>query len=155
MEETEFIWMDGKFVKWKDAKVHVLTHTLHYGLGVFEGVRFYNTGKGPAVFRLNDHTRRLFNSAKKAMMNVPFTEEDITYAILETIRKNSIKEGYIRPIFFYGYGKMGLDPHGAPVNVSVAAWGSCQLFDSRMAMGLLPWRLSYKSQDIKFYKAAS
>lgn len=122
MEPTEFIWMDGKFVKWKDAKIHVLTHTLHYGLGVFEGIRFYETDKGPAVFRLKDHTKRLFHGAKKAMMKVPFTEEEINKAILETIRKNKLKSGYIRPIFFYGYGKMGLDPKGAPVNCSIAVW---------------------------------
>ncbi len=122
MESTEFIWMDGKFVKWKDAKIHVLTHTLHYGLGVFEGIRFYKTDKGPAVFRLKDHTERLFNGAKKAMMKVPFTKEEINKVIIETVRKNNIRSGYIRPIFFYGYGKMGLDPHGAPVNVSIAVW---------------------------------
>ena len=122
MKETEFIWMDGKLVPWKDAKIHVLTHTLHYGLGAFEGIRFYETDKGPAVFRLKDHTKRLFNGAKKALMEVPYSEEEINNAILETIRKNNIKAGYIRPIFFYGYGKMGLDPHGAPVNVSIAVW---------------------------------
>jgi branched-chain amino acid aminotransferase len=122
MEETEFIWMDGKFVKWQDAKIHVLTHTLHYGLGVFEGLRFYETEKGPAVFRLKDHTKRLFNGAKKAMMNVPFSEDDINEAILEAVRRNKITNGYIRPIFFYGYGKMGLDPNGAPVNCSIAVW---------------------------------
>ena len=122
MDETKYIWMDGKFVDWKDAKIHILTHTLHYGLGVFEGIRFYETPKGPAVFRLKDHTRRLFNGAKKAYMDVPYTEEQINKAIVETIRKNEVKAGYIRPIFFYGYGKMGLDPHGAPVNVSIAVW---------------------------------
>jgi len=122
MDETEFIWMDGKLVKWQDAKVHVLTHTLHYGLGVFEGVRFYETDKGPAVFRLKDHTKRLFNGAKEAMMEVPYTEQQINEATLETIRENNVKAGYIRPLIFYGYGKMGLDPHGAPVNVSIAVW---------------------------------
>lgn len=122
MDATKFIWMDGKFVDWKDAKIHVLCHTLHYGLGVFEGIRFYETPKGPAVFRLQDHIRRLFNGAKKAFMNVPYTEEEINKAIVETIRKNKIKAGYIRPIFFYGYGKMGLDPHGAELNASIAVW---------------------------------
>lgn len=122
MEETKYIWMDGKFVDWKDAKIHVLTHTLHYGLGVFEGIRFYDTPKGPAVFRLQDHTRRLFNGAKRCYMQVPFSEGEINKAICETIKKNSISAGYIRPIFYYGYGKMGLDPHGAPVNASIAVW---------------------------------
>lgn len=122
MEGTEYIWMDGKLVEWDKAKVHVLTHTLHYGLGVFEGIRFYETGKGPAVFRLNDHTKRLFHGAKKAFMKVPYTEEQINAAVLETVRANKIKSGYIRPILFYGYGKMGLDPHGAPVNAAIAVW---------------------------------
>lgn len=122
MEETKFIWMDGKLVPWKDAKVHVLTHTLHYGLGVFEGIRFYETPKGPAVFRLKDHIKRLFDGAGKAFMKIPYTEEQINEAILKTVKENVVKTGYIRPIFFYGYGKMGLDPHGAPVNCSIAVW---------------------------------
>ncbi len=122
MDETKFIWMDGKLVPWKDAKVHVLTHTLHYGLGVFEGIRFYDTPKGPAVFRLKDHTKRLFEGAKSSFMKVPFTEEQINNAVLKTIKENGIKAGYIRPLIYYGYGKMGLDPHGAPVNCSIAVW---------------------------------
>ncbi|MCK5282686.1 MAG: branched-chain amino acid transaminase [Nanoarchaeota archaeon] len=122
MKETKYIWMDGKLVPWKDAKVHVLCHSLHYGLGVFEGIRFYETDKGPAVFRLKDHIKRLFDGAKKTFMEVPFSEEEISQAVIETIAKNEIKEGYVRPIFFYGYGKMGLDPHGAPVNISIAVW---------------------------------
>jgi len=122
MEETEFIWMDGKFVKWKDAKIHVITHTFHYGGGVFEGIRFYETDKGPAIFRLKDHTDRLFRSAKAFEMDVPFTKEEINKATLETIKINKLKAGYIRPIIFFGYGKMGLNPKGAPVNVSIAVW---------------------------------
>ncbi|MFH1396883.1 MAG: branched-chain amino acid transaminase [archaeon] len=122
MEETKFIWMDGKLVPWKEAKVHVLTHTLHYGLGIFEGVRFYKTDKGPAVFRLKDHTTRLFNGAKTAFMDVPYTEVEINDAILKTIKENKIDAGYIRPIFFYGYGKMGLDPAGADLNCVIAVW---------------------------------
>jgi len=122
MDEVDKIWMDGKLVDWKDAKIHVLCHTLHYGLGVFEGIRFYETPKGPAVFRLKAHIDRLFDGAKKAFMKVPYTKEEISKAILETIKVNKIKTGYIRPIFFYGYGKMGLDPHGAPVNCSIAVW---------------------------------
>ena len=122
MDEVDKIWMDGKLVPWKDAKVHVLTHTLHYGLGVFEGIRFYETPKGPAVFRLKEHVDRLFDGAEKSFMKVPFSKEEISKAILETIKVNGTKAGYIRPIFFYGYGKMGLDPHGAPVNCSIAIW---------------------------------
>jgi len=122
MEETEFIWMDGKLVKWKEAKVHVLCHTFHYGGGVFEGERFYETDKGPAVFRLKDHTDRLFRSAEAFEMEIPFSKEEINKAVLETIKVNKINAGYIRPIIYFGYGKMGLNPKGAPVNVSIAVW---------------------------------
>lgn len=122
MEETEFIWMDGKLVKWNEAKIHVLTHTMHYGAGVFEGERFYETDKGPAVFRLKEHTDRLFRSAESFEMKIPFSKEEINKATLETIKANNIPSGYIRPIAFFGYGKMGLNPKGAPVNVSIAVW---------------------------------
>lgn len=114
--------MDGKFVKWVDAKIHVLTHTLHYGGGVFEGIRCYSTDKGPAIFRGKDHVRRMFNSAKLIGMKIPFSFNEIFNAMKETIRKNKISECYIRPIAFYGYGKMGLSPIGAPVNVAIAVW---------------------------------
>ena len=122
MEATKYIWMDGKLVDWDDAKVHVLTHTLHYGMGVFEGIRFYETDNGPAVFKLQEHTKRLFNGAKRIFMDVPYTEEEFNKAIIETISKNEVKSGYIRPLLFYGYGKMGLDPHGAPIRASIAVW---------------------------------
>jgi len=122
MDETDFIWMDGKLVPWKDAKIHVLCHTMHYGGGVFEGVRFYDTDKGPAVFRLKDHTDRLFRSAEAFEMKVPFSKEEINKATLETISKNKVKAGYIRPIVFFGYGKMGLNPVGADLNVAIAVW---------------------------------
>ena len=122
MEETKFIWMDGKFVAWKDAKIHVLTHTLHYGAGVFEGIRCYETAKGTAVFRLKDHIDRLYYSADTLKMKIPFSKEEFTEAVKETVRKNSLKAGYIRPICFFGYGKMGLNPAGAPVNCSIAVW---------------------------------
>ncbi len=122
MEETEFIWMDGKMIPWKDAKIHVLSHTLHYGGGVFEGVRFYNTSKGPAVFRLKEHTKRLFNSSKSFQMKVDFTEEEINNAIIETVKINKVESGYIRPLIFFGYGKMGLNPAGADINIVIAVW---------------------------------
>ena len=122
MEETEFIWMDGKFVAWKDAKIHVLTHTLHYGAGVFEGIRFYKTDKGPAVFRLKEHIERMYKSADCIKMKIPFSKEDFIKAIIETVKKNKVHAGYIRPICFFGYGKMGLNPEGAPVNCSIAVW---------------------------------
>ena len=114
--------MDGKLRHWKDAKVHVLTHSLHYGSGVFEGIRYYSTDNGSAVFRLSDHISRLFSSANTINMQIPFSEEEIVAAVIETVRINEIKSGYIRPIAFFGYGKMGLKPEGAPVNVSIAVW---------------------------------
>jgi len=122
MLETKYIWMDGKLRHWKDAKVHVLTHSLHYGSGVFEGIRYYSTDNGSAVFRLSDHISRLFNSANTINMQIPFSEEEIVAAVIETVKINEIKSGYIRPIAFFGYGKMGLKPEGAPVNVSIAVW---------------------------------
>jgi len=114
--------MDGKLTDWKDAKVHVLTHSLHYGSGVFEGIRYYSTVNGSAVFRLGDHISRFFRSANAIDMKIAFSEEEIVAAVIETVRVNEIKSGYIRPIVFFGYGKMGLKPGGAPVNVSIAVW---------------------------------
>lgn len=122
MEETQKIWMDGKLVDWQDAKIHVLTHTFHYGGGVFEGIRFYETSKGPAVFRLKEHIQRLFDSAVPFRMNIPFTQEEIEEATKLTVRVNQVQSGYIRPIVYYGYGKMGLAIQGAVVNVSIAVW---------------------------------
>jgi branched-chain amino acid aminotransferase len=122
LKPTKLIWMDGKLVPWKDANVHVLTHTLHYGLGVFEGIRCYKTAKGPAVFRLKDHMKRLENSAKLVGMKLPYSVSKLVEATKETIRANKIAECYIRPIAFYGYGVMGLNPEGAPVNVAIAVW---------------------------------
>src|SRR6202163_2852787 len=120
--ESEKIWMDGELVNWSDAKIHILTHTLHYGCGVFEGIRAYSTPPGPAVFRLTDHIIRLFNSAKIFMINVPFTVEQMIDATKETVRVNGLPECYIRPIVYLGYGEMGLNPLPCPVNVSIAVW---------------------------------
>jgi len=119
---TKLIWMDGKLVPWEKANVHVLTHTLHYGLGVFEGIRCYETDKGSAVFRLKDHIRRLENSAKLVGMKLPYSAEQLASAVKQTIKANEIEECYIRPIAFYGYGVMGLNPKGSPVNVAIAVW---------------------------------
>jgi len=119
---SDKIWMDGRFVDWDDANVHILTHTLHYGLGVFEGVRCYDTARGSAVFRLEDHTKRLFDSAKILGMEIPFTEDQINEAIKETIRINGLKECYIRPIVFLGDEKRGLNCIGCSVRVAIAVW---------------------------------
>lgn len=122
MEPTEFIWMDGKLVPWADAKIHVISHTLHYGAGAFEGIRCYETDKGPAIFRLKEHMDRLYYSASKINMKVPFSQEELTKAVIETTKVNKLKSGYIRPLIFYGYGKMGVNPAGAPVNCTIAVW---------------------------------
>ncbi|MBE9528345.1 MAG: branched-chain amino acid transaminase [Proteobacteria bacterium] len=123
MVEAKKIWMDGHLVDWAEANVHVMTHALHYGLGVFEGVRCYATkGGGGAIFRLEEHTERLFASAHIVMLDIPFTKEEINMAVVETLKANSLSEGYIRPIAFLGAGSMGLLPKDNPVNVAIAAW---------------------------------
>ena len=120
---TEKIWMDGELVDWADATVHVLTHTMHYGSGVFEGVRAYPTSRGVAVFRLREHIRRLFASAKVFMIDIPFTEDQVVEASREVVRVNGLHDGcYLRPIVYLGYGEMGLNPLPCPVNVAIAAW---------------------------------
>jgi len=117
------IWLDGHFVDWSEARVHVLTHTLHYGLGVFEGIRCYRTADGrSAVFRLGDHLRRLYDSAHINLMKVPFAREKLEEACLETLRQNELPEGYLRPLVFIGDGEMGLNPGGNAIRVSVIAW---------------------------------
>jgi branched-chain amino acid aminotransferase len=120
---TEKIWMDGELVDWADATVHVLNHTMHYGSGVFEGIRAYPTSRGVAVFRLSDHIRRLFASAKIFMIDVPFTVDQIIDATRDLVRVNGLNDGcYLRPLIYLGYGEMGLNPLPCPINVSIAAW---------------------------------
>lgn len=114
--------MDGRFVDWDDAKIHVLTHALHYATAVFEGIRCYSTDRGPAVFRLKDHVNRLFNSAKIYTMKIPYAMEELCKAVKDTIKVNKIKECYIRPIVYYAYGEMGLNPLKNPVSVAIAVW---------------------------------
>ena len=117
-----FIWHDGKLVPWREATTHVLTHSLHYGLAVFEGVRAYNTQIGTAIFRLKEHTDRLFNSAHIYRMAMPYSREQLMEAQREVVRANNLESCYIRPIAFYGSEKMGVSPKGAAVHVSIAAW---------------------------------
>lgn len=116
------IWFDGKWVDWRDAKVHVLTHTLHYGMGVFEGVRAYKTDSGPAIFRLQEHTDRLFNSAKIMAMNIGFSKDEINQAQRDAVTKNNLNSAYIRPMCFYGSEGMGLRADGLKVHTIIAAW---------------------------------
>src|SRR5690554_6122779 len=122
LETVDKIWMDGELVDWADAKVHILTHALHYGSGVFEGIRAYATDRGPAIFRLEEHIKRLFDSAKIYMIDVPFTYDELVAATIETVRVNNVESCYIRPLVYLGYGEMGLNPLPCPVNVSVAVW---------------------------------
>lgn len=134
----EEIWLDGKFVPWADANVHVLTHTLHYGLGVFEGIRCYAGSDGrSAVFRLPEHIRRLYDSAKINLMEIPYPAEELGEAVLESLRRNDLAEGYIRPIAFIGDGAMGLHPGDNPVRVAVIAWAwGKYLGDDGVARGI-------------------
>ncbi|WP_430228578.1 branched-chain amino acid transaminase [Nitrosomonas communis] len=116
------IWLDGKMVPWRDATTHVLTHTLHYGMGVFEGLRAYQTSKGPAIFRLVEHTDRLFNSAHIFRMTIPFDKATLMQAQKEVVKQNHLESGYIRPIVFYGAEAMGLSAKNLSVHVAIAAW---------------------------------
>ena len=122
-EKGKFIWLDGKLIDWNQAQIHVLTHTLHYGLGVFEGIRCYKCqDKRSAVFRLKDHIRRLFDSAQAMMLEIPFSKDQIYQAVIETLKTNGQKEAYIRPIVFIGDGTMGLYPGENPIRVSIITW---------------------------------
>ncbi len=116
------IWMDGKLIDWRDAKIHVLTHTLHYGMGVFEGVRAYKTVDGTAIFRLREHTQRLFNSAKIFQMEVPFDQATILEAQLEVVRANKLESCYLRPLIWIGSEKLGVSAKGNTIHVAIAAW---------------------------------
>jgi len=126
MQETEKIWFSGELVDWADAKIHVASHGLHYGTGVFEGIRAYATDRGPAVFRLDDHLRRLVNSARLLYMPIPYSLEELRAAVHETIAVNGLDECYVRPIAFYGYGELGVHTGTNPVEVVIMAypWGA-------------------------------
>jgi branched-chain amino acid aminotransferase len=121
-EPVKYVWMSGEFVPWEDAKVHVLTHALHYASAVFEGTRCYNTKKGPAVFRLAEHNKRLINSAKIYRMEIPWTADEINQACLELIRKNELEDCYIRPLVYRGYHSLGVNPFDCPVELAIAVW---------------------------------
>ncbi|MFA1612453.1 branched-chain amino acid transaminase [Halobellus rubicundus] len=124
-EDTDFlntIWQDGSFVDWDDATVHVLAHGLHYGTGVFEGVRCYDTENGPAIFRWEEHLDRFYESTKPYDMEIPYSRDELTQATLELIRREELESCYIRPVAFYGYGSLGVSPKDNPVNVAIAAW---------------------------------
>ena len=116
------IWFNGQLIEWRDAKTHVLTHTLHYGMGVFEGVRAYETAEGPAIFRLQEHTKRLFNSAKILGMKLPYTQDEINQAHIDVVKANNLHSCYFRPMAYYGAAKLGVAPKADDVQVILAAW---------------------------------
>jgi branched-chain amino acid aminotransferase len=148
IQPVDKIWMDGKLLDWEDATVHVLTHALHYGSGAFEGVRAYETSRGPAIFRLSDHVRRLFRSCHVYQMEIPFSQEEVFQAVVDTVRANGLRSCYIRPLVYRGYGEMGLNPLFAPVNVTVACWpwGS-YLGDEGLQKGVRAKISSWKRTD--------
>jgi len=122
IEKTDYIWFNGEFVPWDEAKVHVITHTLHYGSGVFEGIRAYKTDRGTAIFRLGEHLERLRYSCEAIRLELPFPLHELADASTELLRRCRLEQGYIRPLVFNGYGVMGLNPKGSPVDVIIACW---------------------------------
>jgi branched-chain amino acid aminotransferase len=144
-----FIWMDGKMVDWRDAKIHVLTHTLHYGMGVFEGVRAYNTTRGTAIFRLQEHTQRLFNSAKIFQMNLPFSQEQVMQAQKDVVRLNKLESCYLRPIAWIGSEKLGISSKGNTIHIAVAAWPwGAYLGEDGLAKGIRVKTSSYTRHHV-------
>ena len=120
--DVDTIWQDGEFVDWDDAQIHVLSHGLHYGTGIFEGVRCYDTEKGPAIFRWDEHLERFYQSGQPYNMEIPYSREELTEATLELVRRQGLESCYIRPIAFYGYDSLGVSPRDCPVEVAIAAW---------------------------------
>lgn len=151
MKEAQHIWMDGKLIPWHEAKIHVLSHTLHYGNGVFEGTRAYKTDKGLAIFRLQDHTKRLLNSAKIVAIDCPYTQEQLEQAQIDLLRSNTYEGNvYLRPIIFLGYGVMGVYHKKAPVNVAIAAWEwGAYLGDEGLEKGIRVKTSSFVRNSIK------
>jgi branched-chain amino acid aminotransferase len=143
------IWMDGQMVDWRDAKIHVLSHTLHYGCGAFEGVRAYKTEDGTAIFRLQEHTQRLFNSAKILRMNIPFTMEQVMQAQLDIVRENQLESCYLRPLTWIGDKKLGVSPKGNTIHLMVAAWAwGAYLGEEGMRRGIRVKTSSYTRHHV-------
>ncbi len=144
-DESGKIWFNGKLVDWKDANIHVLSHVVHYGSSVFEGIRCYNTEKGPAIFRLREHVQRLINSGKIYRMDIPYSVEELSDAIIGTIKANDLKECYIRPVVFRGYKELGVFPLNCPIETVIAAWGWGQYLgeealEQGVDVGVSTWR---------------
>ena len=143
------IWLDGQLVDWRDAKIHVLTHTLHYGCGAFEGVRAYNTAGGTAIFRLQEHTQRLFNSAKILRMTIPFTQDQVNEAQKEVVRVNKLESCYLRPLTWIGSEKLGVSPKGNTIHLMVAAWAwGAYLGEEGMKRGIRVKTSSYTRHHV-------
>lgn len=148
IKPVDKIWMNGQMIDWKDATVHVLSHALHYGTGVFEGVRCYETSQGPAVFRLDDHLERLHRSGKIFMMDVPYSVEEMRDATHELIRINKLDSCYVRPIAFRGYGEVGVNPEKNPVDVTIAVWSwGAYLGDEALTKGVRMTISSWRRHD--------
>jgi branched-chain amino acid aminotransferase len=148
IDPVEKIWMNGELVDWADAKVHILTHALHYGTGVFEGIRCYETARGPAVFRLRDHLLRMERSAKIFMMEIPFSVEELRGAVHELVSVNRLKSCYVRPIAYRGFGEMGVNPEKNPIDVSIAVWPwGAYLGDEALRSGVRMTVSSWRRQD--------
>jgi branched-chain amino acid aminotransferase len=144
-DETGKIWFNGEFVNWKDANIHVLSHVVHYGSSVFEGIRCYNTKKGSAILRLREHVERLFNSGKIYRMEIPYTVDEICDAIIETVKINNLKDCYIRPIAFRGYKELGVYPLNCPMDTVIAAWEwgkylGDEAIENGVDIGVSTWR---------------
>ena len=143
------IWMDGELVEWRDAKVHVLTHTLHYGCGAFEGLRAYDTARGTAIFRLREHTQRLFDSAKILRMKIPYPFEQVVEAQRAVVRANGLASGYVRPLVWIGSNKLGVSPRGNPIHLMVAAWAwGAYLGEEGMQRGIRVKTSSYTRHHV-------
>ena len=143
------IWMDGQLVEWRDAKIHVLTHTLHYGCGAFEGMRAYNTTSGPQIFRLREHTERLFNSAKILRMQIPFSVDEVMQAQRTVVRENKLDSGYLRPLVWIGDKKLGVSPKGNTIHLMVAAWPwGAYLGEEGLARGIRVKTSSYTRHHV-------
>ena len=151
MEKSKYIWMDGEMVEWDLAKVHVLTHTLHYGNAVFEGVRAYKTDRGLAIFKLREHTKRLLNSAKICLIKSPYTQEQLELAQIKVLKDNGFTENtYIRPLIYLGYGVMGVSHTKAPVNIAIAAWNwGAYLGDDGLEKGIRVKISSFNRNSVK------
>ncbi|MFO7674692.1 MAG: branched-chain amino acid transaminase [bacterium] len=121
-KKSDFIWMNGNYVPWAEARIHICSHVIHYGTGVFEGIRCYKTPSGPAIFRMQEHTERLFNSARIYRMDIPFTQEQVNQAMQDLIRKNRHEECYVRPIVYRGYNELGVNPFNCPVDIALITW---------------------------------